>query len=334
MPRHILKADDFDQSLLEALFKQADWIRTAFHDNSGGRDYLRRKYARKLLHYVFGEPSTRTRLSFCSAALHFGMTVEGTDNIEFSSRKKGESWEAMGRVLSGYQPDVIVSRMMKAGDVDKFATYSRCWVVNGGDGDNEHPTQMLVDLYTIRREFSRLNGLHIGVGGDLYRGRTVHSLVKKMMEVEGVTFSFFSPPNLRLPDPIKTMLNNKGIRYTEHTEITPEAISLVDVFYHTRAQDEREGGNMAEPLVIGREQLSWMKEEAILMHPLPIGPGREITVEAENQGCITNLAERDPVFRRVRCFEQSDNGLWVRMALLQYLLDGGLQKMEALEQGE
>jgi len=320
VPRHILKAADFDKSLLEALFERAEWIRETFHNDSGGRDHLRRLHPRKMLLYVFEEPSTRTRISFCSAALHLGMTVEGTDNIEFSSRKKGESWEDMGRVISGYNADVVVARTTQAGAVDLIAVDSLCSVINGGDGDREHPTQMLVDLYTIWREFKTLDRLHIAVCGDLLRGRTVHSLVSKMSEFPGTCFTFFSPKELMLKPELRQMLKDKHISFTEHHQIAPDLLKGVAVFYQTRSQDERDGGYVADALVVGRQELGWLEEEAILLHPLPVGPGKEISDEVRAHA-RKPLSLRDRFYHAARFFEQSDNGLWIRMPVLEFCMD-------------
>lgn len=316
---HILTARDLPPALLDRIFRRASWMKETFH-GLGGRDYLRKMYEGRVLLYTFGEPSTRTRISFCMAAFFLGMHVEGSDNAEeFSSKKKGESWEDMGRVMSGYQTDVMIARTKNAGDVEKIAAGSLCPVINGGDGDREHPTQMLVDLLTIHDEFQTLEGLHIGVCGDLLRGRTVHSLVGKMSEYPGTRFTFFSPQKLMLKPKLRQMLKEREIPFSEHHELNPDLMRGLQVFYQTRAQDEREGGAVSAPLVVGRQELGWLGDGGILMHPLPVGPGGEISPEVMAQARLPR-SQRESWAQGAQPFAQSDKGPCARMAALEYSL--------------
>ncbi len=316
---HILTARDLSPELLGSMIKRAKWMKETFH-SLGGRDYLRKMYEGRVLLYTFGEPSTRTRISFCMAAFFLGMHVEGSDNAEeFSSKKKGESWEDMGRVMSGYQTDVMIARTKNAGDVEKIAAGSLCSVINGGDGDREHPTQMMVDIATIEGEFNTLEGLHIGVCGDLLRSRTVHSLVGKMSEFPGTQFTLFSPKELMLKPKLRQLLIDKRVPFTEHHELNPELMGGLQVFYQTRAQDERKGGTLSAPLVIGREELGWIGDGGILLHPLPVGPGGEISPEVMAQARLPR-DQRESWAHGAMPFDQSDMGPWVRMAGLEYAL--------------
>lgn len=305
---HILRAQDFDWPLLETLFRRAEWLRLAFDNDSGGRDHLRRLYPRRLLYYLFYEVSTRTRLSFVAAACHLGMMVEGSDKAgQFTSGAKGERIEDTIRVISGYRPDVIVIRSGEEGAVAKAAERSLVPVINGGDGEGEHPTQALLDLYTIWREAGTLEGLHIAMGGDLLRGRTVHSLVRMLAPFKGTSFTFISLPDKRMKPAILLELEQAGAAYkevVESEEVPLEALKDPQIFYWTRDQWER-GGASESTLIIGREQVSAMREDAVLLHPLP--RLNELPPEIDD----------DP---RAKFFEQSDNGLWIRMALLEWVL--------------
>ncbi len=259
---------------------------------------------------LFYEPSTRTRLSFEAAMLRLGGEALGTESAgEFSSVAKGETLEDTVKIVSAYC-DVIVLRHFDVGASKRAALVSPVPVINAGDGPGQHPTQALLDLYTINKELGRVDGLRIAMVGDLANGRTVRSLSYLLSKYDGVELVFVAPPAVAMGRDIKTHLQERGVAYTE-TEDLESVLPEVDVVYQTRIQKERFGNRLAEYrrvsgiYVMDARTMALMRPDAILMHPLP------------RVGEISPEVDRDP---RAAYFRQAQNGLYIRMALLSMLL--------------
>jgi aspartate carbamoyltransferase catalytic subunit len=265
---------------------------------------------------VFYEPSTRTRLSFEAAMRRLGGQSISTENArQFSSAAKGESLEDTVRVVSSYA-DIIVLRYDKQGGAERAQRFSRVPVINAGDGSGQHPTQALLDLYTIREAFGQVEGLNIVMVGDLANGRTVHSLcyfIGKLFPINKIVF--VSPKRVEMNQEIKEYLGRKRVDWEETTDIL-SVLSKADVVYQTRVQTERfkdspmiceQVKREAEKMIITEETLRCMKEKSIIMHPLP----------RVNE--ISYAVDSDP---RAAYFQQAENGLYIRMALLKMILVG------------
>jgi len=307
---HIIKSQQFTPESLQKLFYDVSNIQTQFK-NPAGRVVLKRKLAGKLLFNIFYEPSTRTRLSFAAAAHHMGMQVIGTEAAnQFSSAIKGETLEDTIRVLCSYHPDAIVLRHHMEGSTERASLISTVPIINAGDGAGQHPTQALLDVYTIHNRLKTLNNLTVLVGGDLRHGRTVRSLVYLLSKFKGTNFIFCSPETLKMLPDIKDHLAENHIPYLEIFTDLSKVISLADVVYWTRIQKERieDHSNIDELMnqfVIDSSLMSLMKPYSVLMHPLP----RNIEIPIEVDSDIRSVY-----------FEQAENGLYVRMALLEMLL--------------
>jgi aspartate carbamoyltransferase catalytic subunit len=239
--------------------------------------------------------------------LRLGGQVSSIQYGRSSSSEKGESLQDMGRILSGYA-DIVAMRHPVGGSVATFASTASVPVINAGDGANQHPTQALLDLYTILVEKGRLDGLTVGFIGDLKYGRTVHSLISLLQHYR-VNFWFISHPLLALPDSIKGSLADRGHSFQESGELG-KALPRVDVLYATRVQKERfaDAGEYERSnchYQLNRDALQRSKPDLILLHPLP--RLQEIHTELDS----------DP---RARYFRQAQNGVYVRMALLALLL--------------
>jgi aspartate carbamoyltransferase catalytic subunit len=268
---------------------------------------------------MFFEPSTRTRVSFGSAFNLLGGEVRETTGIENSAIAKGESLYDTARVLSGYS-DVVAMRHPQVGSVAEFAAASRVPVINGGDGSNEHPTQALLDLYTIRSELSAqgrgIDSLRIAMVGDLRFGRTVHSLCKLLCLFDGVSVTLVSPDELRMPGEIVEALRQAGHKVLE-SDAMEEGIARVDIVYSTRLQEERFASPEEASLYRGRFRLNQQiytrhcDPNTVIMHPLP-RDSREAARELDD-----DLNENP----NLAIFRQTDNGVLVRMALFALILD-------------
>ena len=260
----------------------------------------------KILALLFFEPSTRTRMSFETAMKRLGGSVISLGPAEGSSISKGESLADTVRVIGGYA-DALVIRHPKEGSARLASEFSPVPVLNAGDGAGHHPTQTLLDLYTIRKE-SRLEGLSIALVGDLKYGRTVHSLAYAL-SLYGADITLVSPPSLRMPEPIRADLESKGMKLRETSDLN-QVINEVDVLYMTRIQRERfpdveEYAKVARSYRVTPESLCEVRENLIIMHPLPrvdeIAPDVDATAHA-------------------MYFKQSFYGVPVRMALLKMLI--------------
>ena len=272
----------------------------------GGSDML----AHKVMATLFYEPSTRTRLSFESAMKRLGGDVIATENArEFSSAAKGETLEDTIRIVEGYA-DVVVLRHYESGAAERAASVTDVPIINAGDGPGQHPTQALLDMYTIQKEIGHLDGISIAMVGDLANGRTVRSLSYLLAKYEDVHIYFVAPEVVQMKDDIKEYLTRHHVSFSEETDLKAVA-SKVDVIYQTRIQRERFGDRIEDyekasgVYIVDRHILSAMKPDAIVMHPLPrIG---EIKPEVDSD-------------HRAAYFRQAQNGLYIRMALLKMLL--------------
>ncbi len=267
---------------------------------------------------LFFEPSTRTRTSFGSAFLRLGGRLLETADESYSSLVKGESLEDTARVMGGYA-DVVVVRHHEAGSVAKYAAASQIPVINAGDGSGEHPTQALLDGYTLARELGRddysLDGVHIAMVGDLRYSRTVHSLAKLLSLYDGLSFSFISPKPLRMPEGILQILSQRGHTFRECSRLV-DGLADADVIYATRIQEERlDRPELAHQfrgrLAIDRAAYDrFALQRPILMHPLP-RDSRVVPMELAD-----DLEELDTF----AVFRQAHNGVPLRMALFAQVL--------------
>lgn len=305
----VIKAQQFDKETLEAVFKIAKEMK-AGHFN---QETLRNK----TMVALFYEPSTRTRLSFEMAMLKLGGKVIGTENArEFSSAAKGEILEDTIRVIGGYEPHVIVLRYHEEGGAERAHRSSPIPIINAGDGIGQHPTQALLDLFTIKEKFGRIDGLDIALVGDLANGRTVRSLCYFLAKhYPNNRVHLVSPEQTRMRDDVKKYLGKYGVSYHELDELD-KVLPVANVIYQTRVQRERFKDNHAlfkevtkasEKLAITRTVARRMKKDAIIMHPLPR---------------VTELSRAVDSNPRAFYFQQAQNGLFIRMALLQMVIVG------------
>ena len=297
--KHIIKSQQFNQKFIDGIFSIADSLEKKTDGSLKG----------KIMASLFYEPSTRTRFSFESAMLRLGGSVITTENAaEFSSAAKGETLEDSIRVVNNYA-DVIVLRHYEKGASEKASLVSRVPVINAGDGTGQHPTQALLDLYTIKKELGKIDGITIALVGDLKHGRTIRSLAYLFGKYKGLKIYFVSPQALRVGNDIKNYLKRHKIDY-EETEDLNSVIYKVDVLYQTRIQKERFKSEKEYKKFKGCYQIDGklvrrMKAKSIIMHPLPrVG---EILPEVDNSP-------------KAVYFKQARYGLFIRMALLKYIL--------------
>ncbi len=262
----------------------------------------------KVVATLFYEPSTRTRLSFEAATERLHGKIISTENAgQFSSAAKGETLEDTIKTICGYA-DAIVLRHPEIGAAERAVEVASVPIINAGDGAGEHPTQALLDLFTIREEKPEIDGLKIGLVGDLLNGRTIHSLVQ-LLSMYDVELFFIAPEQLQLPEKYKARLREIGIKYTD-CDSWDNTIEKLDVIYVTRVQKERFESEedyikIKDSFILDTTIMRQAKQDSIVMHPLP--RVNEIALEVD----------ADP---RAKYFEQAHNGLYVRMALLQMLL--------------
>ena len=298
----ILSVRQFDRESLEYIFGVAHEMLEMVR-RVGSFDLLKGK----ILASLFYEPSTRTSSSFTAAIERLGGSVIPISEVRYSSVSKGESLPDTIRTLECYA-DVIVLRHPETGSAALAAKYARKPIINAGDGIGEHPTQALLDIFTIQAELGRLDGLTVTMLGDMKYGRAVHSLAR-LLELFNVRINYVSPEILRMPAEIIAELNAKGIEQHEYAALEP-VLQETDVLYVTRVQKERfEDPEVYESVkgsyVITPELMRGAKEEMIVMHPLPrVG---EISMDFDD----------DP---RAAYFRQMEYGLYVRMALLAMVL--------------
>ncbi len=311
---HILSIDQFERADVERIFAVAD----------GMQPYAKRRRVTRVLDgailgSMFFEPSTRTRVSFGSAFNLLGGEVRETTGFENTSIAKGESLYDTARVLSGYS-DVIVMRHPAEGSVAEFAGASRVPVLNGGDGSNEHPSQALLDLYTINSELAAsgrgVDQLRIAMVGDLRYGRTVHSLCRLLCLFRGIQVVLVAPRQLQMPPEIVDNLRSAGHQVLE-SEVLEQSIAHVDIVYSTRIQEERFSSQAEADQYRGRFRLNQSiytrhcEPNTVIMHPLPRDSRDNARELDDDLNDNPNLA----------IFRQADNGVLVRMALFALVLD-------------
>jgi aspartate carbamoyltransferase catalytic subunit len=298
--RHIISMKDFTRDEIDFILGRA--IKMEDLLKNGTSDLLKGK----ILALLFYEPSTRTRMSFEAAMLRLGGNLLNLGSKEASSIAKGETLADTIRVISSYS-DAIVLRHPSEGSARLASEFSSVPIINGGDGAGHHPTQTLLDLYTIKRE-SNLEHLDIAIVGDLKYGRTVHSLAYALSRY-GANITLVSPPQLTMPEQIKVDLKTRGAQVSE-TENLDEIVGDIDVLYMTRIQKERfpdptEYKKVAGAYKIAPNLLENVRQDMIIMHPLP----RVYEIDSS--------LDNSP---HAKYFEQSFYGVPVRMALLTIVL--------------
>jgi aspartate carbamoyltransferase catalytic subunit len=298
--RHVVESQQFTLPLLMDLFQRSRGMeRVVAH---GGT----LEYQNKILTSLFYQPSTRTRFCFEAAMYRLGGKVLSTEQAAvFSSEVAGEQIEDSIRIIAHYS-DVIVVRHSQAGGARRAAQVSSVPVINAGDGDGgQHPTQALLDLYTIYRE-RPLGGMSVAIIGELDRGRTARSLAYLLAKFDRVRIFFVAPPELQMKPDILAYLDEHGVRYEVESSID-RVIGEADVIYQTRIRPERNvDAQSVKRYAIDSTLLGKMKSDALILHPLPR------TVELDQS------VDHDP---RALYFRQAANGLYVRMALLTMLFD-------------
>jgi aspartate carbamoyltransferase catalytic subunit len=311
---HILSVSQFQRDDIETVFNVADKMIPY-----ANRDRVTRVLEGAILGNMFFEPSTRTRVSFGCAWNLLGGEVRETTEVKDSAIAKGESFYDTARVLSGYS-DMIVMRHQMEGSVEEFSGASRVPVINGGDGSNEHPSQALLDLYTIRKEMEGrgkiVDDLRIALIGDLRYGRAVHSLCKLLSLYKNIHFTLISPVELRLPKTYVEDIKASGHVVVE-SEVLQAGIAHADILYVTRTQEERFPSQEEADKYKGLFRLNQTiytencEPNTVIMHPLPRdsrGDARELDDDLNEN---PNLA----------IFRQTDNGVVIRMALFTLILD-------------
>ncbi|MBV1879194.1 MAG: aspartate carbamoyltransferase [Pseudomonadales bacterium] len=311
---HILSVSQFDRAAIEEIFVVADQM-----EPYAQRQKVTRVLEGAILGSMFFEPSTRTRVSFGCAFNLLGGEVRETTEVKASSISKGESFYDTARVLSGYS-DVIVMRHEIEGSVDEFAQASRVPVLNGGDGTNEHPSQALLDLYTIRKELAtqgkNIDNLRIALIGDLKYGRAVHSLCKLLTLYNNIHFTLISPPELALPASYIKAIKAAGHDIVESNDLQ-QSIRHADILYLTRTQEERFPSQSEADKYKGLFRLNqaiyteFCEPNTVIMHPLP----RDSRIDAKELDDDMNNNPNLAIFR------QTDNGVLIRMALFALILD-------------
>jgi len=299
--RDVISVLDFSEGELEHIFRVADRMR---------RFMKRRTTLLKndVMGSLFFEPSTRTRLSFETAMTRLGGGVIGFAESSATSLAKGETLEDTIRMVDAYA-NVIVMRHPKEGSASKAAEVANVPVINGGDGSQHHPTQAMIDLYTIWREFGKVDGIHAAVIGDLKHGRAAASFVYGISRFDNVALSLVSPTSLRVRKEVADHVSSKGIPMTE-TENLSDVIKDADVLYVTRVQRERfsdptEYERVKGTYVLNLAAISGTKDKMIVLHPLPR---------------VDELATEIDSTPHARYFEQAENGVPIRMALLALVL--------------
>lgn len=302
---HVIEAQQFDRDILNEIFsvtKEMEEVVSLYGSNILNR---------RIMATLFYEPSTRTRLSFESAMHRLGGEVITTESArEFSSAAKGETLEDTIRILEGYT-DVIVLRHFESGAARRAADLSSVPILNAGDGPGQHPTQALLDMYTIKKEIGRLDGISVAMVGDLANGRTVRSLTYLLTKYAEVKIYFVAPPVVGMKEDIKDYLRRHGIGFEEEDDLLKVA-RKVDVIYQTRIQRERFGDRIEDyerargNYIIDTEVMDALSQGGVVMHPLPR---------------VDEIAPEVDLDPRAAYFRQAHNGLYIRMALLKIVLE-------------
>jgi len=313
--QHILNAEQFDRRYLDDLHHLTDTIRR-FDKSKEGLMYLKSLLPHRRAMLYFTQPSTRTFLSFQSACQILGMQPNEIRDSNTSSERKGESIEDSLRTFSSYV-DLIIMRTAVPGLCERIAklldkTDRPVPIINGGSGPDQHPTQALLDIYTLYRSFKKIGGIDgktIMMVGDLARGRTVRSLSMLLCNYSHVKIVFSSPEQFRINDDLRTYLKMRNVSFEETTEFESQ-LSRSDAIYMTRIQDEYDVAGESkrvpyEKYFLKKDHLRSLKETAVIMHPLPrrqeLDPGIDL----------------DP---RAKYWRQERNGMWIRVALITKVL--------------
>lgn len=311
--RHILSSSQFDREFLDYLYTLTTTIRR-FDKSREGLTYLRSLLPHKRAMLYFTQPSTRTFLSFQSACHILGITASEIRDAATSSERKGESVEDSLRTFSSYV-DLIIMRSPIARLCERIATMldetpRPVPIINAGSGPDEHPTQALLDIYTLGRSLRQSGGIEgktVCMVGDLKRGRTVRSLARLLTNYGGVKILFASPQAFRIADDLRRDLTGAKLDFEETTDFNG-AIAAADAIYMTRIQDEYEGDNTGADEYhryhLRAEHLSQLKPDCAILHPLP------------RRDELDPAIDRDP---RAKYWRQERNGMWVRVALLTIL---------------
>lgn len=320
---HVLSVEQFDRDTINQVFFVADTMQPYAQ-----RQKRTRVLDGAILGNLFFEPSTRTRVSFGTAFNLLGGFVRETTGIRSSALAKGESLYDTARVMSGYS-DIIAMRHPDADSVREFSVGSRVPVINGGDGPNEHPTQALLDLYTISKELrsrgAQLDGMHIAMIGDLRFGRTVHSLSKLLCLFNNIRFTLISPVELGMPQSVLDAITNAGHQFDISDKLDGHLDA--DICYQTRIQEERFPSQEEADKYRGKFRLNQkiytqhFESKTVIMHPLP----RDSRADANELDDDLNYHPNLAIFR------QTDNGVLVRMALFAMIL-GVENKLSQYEQ--
>lgn len=308
---HVLKSEQFDRPFLDELYDITNKLRKVARSKRGG-DYLQTLLSEKRAMLYFTQPSTRTFLSFLNACQILGIKTSEIRDASTSSELKGETAEDALRTFSSYV-DLIIMRSPVAGLADSVAklldgTKRRVPIINGGSGKDEHPTQALLDIYTLRRSFDKIGGMDgrkIAMVGDVLRGRTVRSLARLMRLFDGIEIYFVSPETLMIADDLRGYLKKHGVRFYETNDFE-EVVPIADAIYMTRIQDEYDESGESKAIDYSKyyftyDHLKVLKKDAIIMHPLPRRKEIDVRVDA------------DP---RAKYWRQERNGMWTRVALI------------------
>jgi len=302
---HILSTNQFTKNEVEKILSRASEMEKDLREPKTST-----LLSDKVVACIFFEPSTRTRLSFETAALRLGAKVISAENaMANSSAYKGETIEDTARMLSCYA-DAIVMRHPVAGSIEDASKVTDTPILNAGDGANQHPSQGLLDLYTIQKEHGRLDNLSIAFVGDILNSRTLRSLVPLLMMWENNKYYFISPKELVLDDEYRKYLKDNNVNFIE-TNSLDEYLPKIDVLYMTRVQKERftdtlEYEKVKDSFLLKMEHVNKLKSDAIILHPLP--RVNEIDPEIDKD-------------KRAAYFRQAQNGLYIRMALLLYVFN-------------
>lgn len=308
---HVLKSQQFDRELLDELYELTNKVRE-FAKTKAGLDYLRSLLSHKRGMLYFVQPSTRTFLSFLNACQILGIQASEIRDTSISSEIKGESIYDTIRTFSSYV-DVIIMRYPKAGFSEEIAqlldaTPRPIPVINGGSGPDQHPTQALLDIYTLRRSFKNnggISGKTIAMVGDLKRGRTVRSLTYLLKNFENVKLIFVAPKPFQMKDDIKNFCKDVGMPYEEADDLR-SIIPQADAVYMTRIQDEYDRHGESKDIDFTKfhftvDCLDLLKKDGVIMHPFPRRKEIEVAVD------------QDP---RAKYWRQERNGMWMRVAIL------------------
>ena len=295
--------------ILDLSTQEIDELIATANDIIANPDKYREKCKYKKLATLFYEPSTRTRLSFEAAMYELGGNVLGFSEATSSSASKGESVSDTARIIGGYA-DIIAMRHPKEGAPLVASYKAGIPVINAGDGGHNHPTQTLTDLLTIMRKKNRFDGLTVGLCGDLKFGRTVHSLMGALARYKNVRFILISPPELKIPEYLRTDMLEKGVSIYETTELS-KVMPELDILYMTRVQRERffneaDYIRLKDSYILTLEKLQNAKDDLCILHPLPRVNEIAVEVDDDSRACY---------------FEQAANGKYIRMARILKLLE-------------